>query len=260
MKYTAVIIEPRIHNALEFVLNNFFTNLDEDWSFMIFFGTDNKQYLFNMIKQKFYHMINRIKLINLGTNNLSIRNYNHILYNKNFYDLIETEIFLIFQTDSIIRNKYKYFINAFLNYDYVGAPWADPYKVFGKNDCNFVGNGGLSLRRKSKMLEIINKNYDLSCSNINEDYFFTRSYKNVKLNVPDVEFAKHFSIESVFNYESFGVHKPWLHLSKEDYNLLINISPEVYELELLNNEYSNTKKKEVITCKLNFDFIEEKLI
>lgn len=29
-KYTAVIIEPRRHNALEFVLENFLTNLSEE--------------------------------------------------------------------------------------------------------------------------------------------------------------------------------------------------------------------------------------
>ena len=30
-KYTAIIIEPRTHKALEFVLNNFLENLNDDW-------------------------------------------------------------------------------------------------------------------------------------------------------------------------------------------------------------------------------------
>ena len=256
MKYTAVIIEPRVHDALPFVLNNFFTNLDLDWSFIIIYGTDNKEFIFNIIRQKFINMINRIKLINIGVSNLSIKNYNCILFNKKFYDLINTDLFLIFQTDTIIRNKYKYYINAFLNVDYVGAPWKDLNKIFGKNDCNFVGNGGLSLRRKSKMLEIIDKNYDSTCDNLNEDYFFTRNYKNISINIPCVEVAKHFSVESVFNIESFGVHKPWLHLNKEEYNLLITNSPEVYELELLNSKINS--KKEEFFSKKEFDFIEEK--
>ena len=35
-KYTAIITEPRIHPAWKLVLNNFLTNLDERWNFLIF--------------------------------------------------------------------------------------------------------------------------------------------------------------------------------------------------------------------------------
>ena len=34
-KYTAIITEPRIHPAWKLVLNNFLTNLDERWDFII---------------------------------------------------------------------------------------------------------------------------------------------------------------------------------------------------------------------------------
>jgi hypothetical protein len=260
MKYTAIIIEPRIHNALQFVLNNFFTNLDNDWSFMIFYGNKNKDFLFKIIKENFLHMIDRIKLINLQIDNLSIRQYCFLLYDVKFYDLINTEYFLIFQTDTIIRTKFKYFINSFLTYDYVGAPWLDPIKIFDKHDSNNVGNGGLSLRRKSKMLEIIKKKYNFNnCKYLPEDYFFTRKYNNIKLYVPTIENAKFFSVETIFNSESFGVHKPWVHLSKEDYESLIQISPEVHELKLLNDKYSKNNKKEYNSNILIFNFIEEKL-
>jgi hypothetical protein len=260
MKYTAIIIEPRIHNALQFVLNNFFTNLDNDWSFIIFYGNKNKDYLFKIIKENFLHMIDRIKLINLQIDNLSIIQYCFLLYDEKFYDLINTEYFLIFQTDTIIRTKFKYFINSFLIFDYVGAPWLDPFKTFNKHDANNVGNGGLSLRKKSKMLEIIKKNFYFdNCKHLPEDYFFTRKYDNIKLNVPKIEYAKFFSVESIYNSESFGVHKPWFHLSKEDYESLIEISPEVHELKLLNDEYNKNNKKEYNSNRLSFNFIEEKL-
>jgi hypothetical protein len=55
---------------------------------------------------------------------------------------------LIFQLDTLLSEQYKNNIYNFLDYDYVGAPWAFNHKV---------GNGGLSLRKKSKMLEILNK-------------------------------------------------------------------------------------------------------
>ena len=52
----------------------------------------------------------------------------------------------IFQTDSLISNKYSKLIYNFIEYDYVGAPWLN-----GR-----IGNGGLSFRRTNKMKEILN--------------------------------------------------------------------------------------------------------
>jgi len=36
------------------------------------------------------------------------------------------------------------------------------------------------------------------------------------MNVPTFEEGKNFSVETVYNDDSFGVHKPWLYLSKEE--------------------------------------------
>jgi len=118
---------------------------------------------------------------------------------KDFYNNIPTEIILIFQTDSVICEENKDLINKFINndYDYVGAPWS-----------NAVGNGGLSLRKKSKMLEIIEK---CPKNNINEDIFFANSCINTKK--PSIDEAKEFSVESLFSENHFGVHKPWIHFN-----------------------------------------------
>ena len=43
--YTAVMIEPREHPAFEFVMTNFLQNLNDDWGFVIFHGTKNKEYV-----------------------------------------------------------------------------------------------------------------------------------------------------------------------------------------------------------------------
>jgi hypothetical protein len=111
IKFTAIIIEPRIHPALKYVLTNFIDNLDEDWGFIIFYGNENKDFVFNLINNYFNTEINRIRLINLQVNNISISDYSNIFYNLKFYEFINTEYFLIFQTDSLIRNKYKHYIN-----------------------------------------------------------------------------------------------------------------------------------------------------
>jgi hypothetical protein len=57
------------------------------------------------------------------------------------------EWLLIFQTDSILCSNSKKNLNDFLDYDWVGAPW--------NPDGRFGGNGGLSLRRVSSIIEIL---------------------------------------------------------------------------------------------------------
>jgi hypothetical protein len=63
-------------------------------------------------------------MLNLNVDNLTIPDYNNLFINNyDFYDYIPTEIFLVFQTDTMINTQYKHLINDFLEYDYVGAPW-----------------------------------------------------------------------------------------------------------------------------------------
>ena len=52
--YTAVIIEPRKHKALQFVLKNFLENLDINWNIIIFHGNLNKEYIENIIDTDLY--------------------------------------------------------------------------------------------------------------------------------------------------------------------------------------------------------------
>lgn len=200
-KYTALIVEPRKHGLLELVLNNFSRLLDEEWRFVIFHGTQNETFLKEIIQK----IPNRhFTLYNLNVDNLRVMDYNKLFYSKNFYEYIPTETFLIFQTDTLLSDVYKDYINDFLEYDYVGAPWGD----------GCVGNGGLSLRKKSKMLEVLDKcdhlKWEYTNKLHNEDIFFSRvSEKMVDLHKPPFEKAKLFSIETVYSDRSFGTHFCW---------------------------------------------------
>ena len=98
-----------------------------------------------------------------------------------------------------------------------------------------VGNGGLSLRRKSKMLEIVEK-----CKNnmdgdnyINEDVVFSNGCDVIDLYKPDFDKAKEFSLETVYNDKSFGVHKVYAHLDIDKIGIK-DWCPEVVELKKLN--------------------------
>jgi len=197
--YTAIIVEPRKHRALSYVLNNILTNLSDDWNVVVCHGTVNKEFVETIVDTDLKNYKSRVSLIDLGVENFTEAEYNAFITSKKFYDFVPTEMFLMFQTDSIIIPKYAYLINAFLKYDYVGAPWSPSGEV---------GNGGFSLRRKSKMLEILEDPSYVYDGNIHvhEDLYFSR-YPNIYK--PSCHEAKLFSVETVFSEITFGCHKPW---------------------------------------------------
>lgn len=226
--YNAVIIEPRKHVALDLVLSNFNKNLDNHWKFLIYHGNLNEEYTREIIISN--KMDNRCKMISLNIDNLTINDYNKLLYSQIFYEHIDTDYFLMFQTDTLISSKYKNNIYAFLEYDYVCAPW---------KNLNKVGNGGLSLRKKSKMIEMIQKGgYVKNDGEFHyEDRFFTNTTGDnidITLNIPTVETAKQFSVETIFSDNSFGLHKPWNYLTPQELDLLKINFPELDELISLN--------------------------
>jgi hypothetical protein len=249
-KYTAIIVEPRKHPALHFVLNNFFENLDDKWNFVILHGTDNIDYL-NNIMNRLSKYKSRTTIINLNKN-LTYQEYNELLYSKTFYDYIPTETFLIFQTDSMILTENKNKINDFLKYDYVGAPMSCNdmvYKDCQQNSNIIVGNGGLSLRKKSKMLELL-KYIDFAKSDnideiikfgklIPEDRFFSGNITTEYVDIykPDVQEATNFAVQYHYNDAPFGIHKLWDQgLSNNEMQHIINKYPEINKLIKLNNQ------------------------
>jgi hypothetical protein len=223
-KYTAIIIEPREHPALEFVLQNFNDNLSDEWKFIIYHGSKNGEYAKNIANKIFEK--DKVSFVNLNVENLDRYTYSALFFDKSFYDNI-TEHFLVFQTDSIICSKHKDLIDNFLNYDYVGAPWM--------ND-EGVGNGGLSLRKKSKMLEIISKckHKDENNNYVMEDRLFSDGCNDIPIYKPSVEEAKEFAIEGVLSNKSFGLHKSYDYLDSESIKSIQGWCPEINQLTKLN--------------------------
>ena len=231
-QYTAIIIEPRKHKALQLVLNNFLENLDNRWYFIIFCSDFNYDFVNEIISNLELINQNRIQIIRFIESNITHKNYSELILKTNIHDYIKTEMFLIFQTDTLILNKDK--IYDFMSYDYVGAPfnrnfnWRRNYPL---TDFYDVGNGGLSLRRKSKMLEILKNN---KMKNENEDTYFAY-YKNI--NKSSTIKAQEFSIESTFYDKPFGIHKIWSYLSNDELKKLTDLYPQIQTLIDLQSVY-----------------------
>ena len=219
--YTAVIIETRKHKALEFVLQNFLSTINAP--FLLFCGNLNKEFCEDLLAGPLLQFKSRVRIVHLNVDTMRASEYSTLLCKtRTIYNEIKTEHFLIFQTDTMLFPRYKEYINEFFQYDYVGAPW--------NNDrYGGVGNGGLSLRRKSKMLEIMDT---VTYCGEPEDIYFCNNIL-VEMSRPTMEQAKRFSVEEVFHPQSFGCHQPWERgFDKE----LLEAYPEVRRLFELNDK------------------------
>jgi hypothetical protein len=226
-KYTAIIIEPRVHTAFKLVLENFLTHLDDQWDIIIFHGNLNKQMLEELVDSDLKMYKSRIKMIHMKVDNLSFFDYNSLLRCKKFYEYIPTEMFLVFQLDTLISDVYKNNIYDFMQYDYVGAPWPMHFP-------DLVGNGGLSLRRKSKMLQILDE-WPID-PRINEDMYFA-SYTG--LYKPSYQDAKNFSVECIYHDKSFGIHQCWEYMSDEQMQIISRHIPQIFELKHMYSQYTS---------------------
>ena len=118
-----------------------------------------------------------------------------MLKTTQFWESIPTENVLIFQTDTILR---RFGIEEFISYNYIGAPW------IRFREGKIVGNGGLSFRKKSRMLEITNQFSDEEITM--EDIYFCKYLNND--DIAPIEVAKRFSVEDVYYKNPLGLHQP----------------------------------------------------
>lgn len=193
--YQAVIVEPREHKDLETVIKTVMYFLNEsdsniEWGLSIFYGGKNKKLIKKITKNW-----ENVHFQNMWIDNLPSLEYNKMLKTSNFWKSIDSENILIFQTDSILVN---FGIEEFISYIYIGAPWIK------FREGKLVGNGGLSFRKKSKMIEI-SENYINDDINM-EDIYFCKYLKEEDL--PDIGIAKQFSVEDVPYDDPIGLHQP----------------------------------------------------
>ncbi len=198
----AVIIEPRNHPDLLTVIKSTMFHLNETnspikWGLQIFHGNNNE-----MLVKNIQQSLGDVILTNMNVDNLTNVEHSEYMESVDFWSKVKGKKALIFQTDSLLLRSG---IDEFLKYDYIGAPWRKP------KENQWVGNGGLSLRTVSKMLEICKNNKVRE--QIWEDIYFVKHMKGER--VADIETAMKFSMEDVFSPNPLGVHNPIRHITPE---------------------------------------------
>ena len=214
-RINAVLVEFRILENLEFVIRNTIIKLKNKCSYTVVCGNLNFDYITSINS----HLDNILIIIKLDYDNIDINQYSKILTSLSFWENLTGDYILIYQEDSCI---FKDNIEDYLCFDYIGAPWP---KTQNDNK-NLVGNGGLSLRNKQKMIQVIQKinplemtfnsstlEYMINCKITfpPEDVYFTKAMLDYNIGtVADWESASNFSTESCFNIDSFGGHQFWI--------------------------------------------------
>jgi hypothetical protein len=173
--------------------------------------------------------------------------YSELLMSPMFYEKFLThDYILILQPDAIVlKPELQQWVNR--GYDYIGAPWKDGFQTFINLGTSyekinpilcscFVGNGGLSLRKSSSCISLINEFKDVAqwwaSSGSAEDLFFS-FIGNISLDfkIPNLMTAAHFSHEtdpeymySLINKKlPFGVHA-WEKYSREHWESLLKVN------------------------------------
>lgn len=150
------------------------------------------------------------EIIRLETRHFeSVATYSRLMLSKQFYRLFDTfDYILLYQPDAIVfRNELDSWCER--GYDYIGAPWPNGMDIrpFSIRSCPFanrflyrlykpirkyVGNGGLSLRKISTALKILDRHWLVARNwDVNEDLFWAIYSPKV----PGVKEASMFSLE-----------------------------------------------------------------
>lgn len=177
-----------------------------------------------------------------------IAGYNKLLLSKAFYGTFSLfDYILIHQADVyLFKDEIRLWCDK--NYDYIGAPWFRPEKLnrgklfntveslklsFKKNKIygtryNKVGNGGLSLRKVEKAIEVLEKVHpallkkytSAQGDEFNEDIFWSLEAPQIlNFNIPDwqealrfaVEFRPSIAFKQLNEQLPFGCHAPEKH-------------------------------------------------
>lgn len=207
---TAVIVEPRPHPMMRAVVDNIMSSLGPAWNLHIFTSSQNKEWLAKELEPHEY-MVNVFNMPNITR-----EQYSELLMTASFWKLIRTEDILIFQTDCI---AFRMWDPSFEVYDYVGANYYHPQHILGS--CGGI-QGGLSFRKKSAMLECLEK---ITPDTINqfrkeknllpitamaEDVYYTHACALLHKNTMDAPLRHYFAIEAEYFLYPYGFHG-WQH-------------------------------------------------
>jgi hypothetical protein len=147
----ALLIENRVNPILAPLMIHFMSVVPPDWRFRFMGSLESVEFLNTSRAIRNHVASGKLDLTYIPANMTtgSQEEISRFLTTLWLYETVlqPAEWLLVFQTDSMLCANSRQSLNNWLEYDWVGAPW-NPSGRFG-------GNGGLSLRRVSRIIEIL---------------------------------------------------------------------------------------------------------
>jgi hypothetical protein len=181
--------------------------MDPSWDMYVFYGSSSRSFA----KEATQDITGRkLFLLPLDTDNLTPQQYNELFKKAEFWNRVDAENILVFQTDAVICPASDYKIDQFTKYDYIGCATEHCVKVINgekpEDDHYFYGVGGLSFRKKSFMMKCIRDNPDVKAA-FPEDVFFSNCVAESPNKPIDGYELSRFCSQTSFQKKSWGAHK-----------------------------------------------------
>lgn len=213
-----ILIEYRELPHIEYLIYRTIMLLPSDWNHTIVCGRENANMVRDIANRLCIKLQSKIRIIETPSCT-SINDYNEMLLDATFWNRFQGEKLLVYQEDTCLFHGD---IEPFLEYDYIGAPWPKGQE----ENSLLVGNGGFSLRSKSKLLECLAQvapqtlelpesveaiRKEVGLTSPAEDVYFSRVMIEKGLGtVAPWDVARSFSQESQKSESPLGGHMFWL--------------------------------------------------
>lgn len=147
----ALLIENRPNPILAPMMLHFMSVVPPDWRFRFMGSVESVEHINQSVAIREHVAMGKLDLTYIPSNMSTAGQemISRFLTNLWLYETVlqPAEWLLVFQTDSMLCANSRHNINDFLEYDWIGAPW-NPGGRWG-------GNGGLSIRRVSAMIDVL---------------------------------------------------------------------------------------------------------
>lgn len=147
----ALLIENRANPILAPLMLHFMSVVPPDWRFRFMGSIESVEHINQSMAIREHVTAGKLDLTYIPSNMSTAGQemISRFLTNLWLYETVlqPAEWLLVFQTDSMVCANSPHNINDYLEYDWIGAPW-NPNGRWG-------GNGGLSIRRVSAMIQVL---------------------------------------------------------------------------------------------------------
>lgn len=147
----ALLVENRANPILAPLMLHFMSVVPPDWRFRFMGSTESVAQVNKSVAIREQVANGKLDLTYIPSNmsTMGQEMISRFLTNLWLYETVlqPAEWLLVYQTDSILCANSRQSLNDYLDYDWIGAPW-NPNGRYG-------GNGGLSLRRVSAIIDVL---------------------------------------------------------------------------------------------------------